>query len=189
MRASARSGVRRLKDLGLPVVLLSGDSRIAAERVAADLGIDDVIAEVLPAAKAGVVSDLQAEGRRVAMVGDGINDAPALAQADLGIAVVSGTDIALRSADIILVRDDLNAIHDAIVLSRATLATIRGNLRWAIGYNVAAIPLAAAGLLNPLIAAAAMALSSVFVVQHSLALDRVPMTEDTLPNRSDDVRP
>lgn len=189
LRASARSGVQRLHELGLPVVLLSGDRVVAAERIAAELGIERVIAEVLPADKAKVVEDLQARGHRVAMVGDGINDAPALAQADLGIAVASGTDIAMRSADIIVVRDDLNAVHDAIVLSRATLSTIKGNLRWAVGYNLAAIPLAAAGLLNPLIAAAAMALSSLFVVQHSLALNRTPVTEHATTETSSTRRP
>lgn len=179
LKASAKSGVARLRELGLPVVLLSGDRAAAAESVAADLGVNEVISEVMPAEKVRIIQDLQAKGHRVAMVGDGINDAPALAQADLGIAVVTGTDIALRSADVILVRDDLNAVHDAIVLSRSTLRTIRGNLMWAVGYNAAAIPLAAAGFLNPLIAAAAMALSSIFVVQHSLSLSRVPMTEDS----------
>ena len=125
---------------------------------------------MLPADKAQVIAGLQAQGRRVAMVGDGINDAAALASADLGMAIVTGTDIAMRSADVILVRDDLRAVPDAVALARRMLGTIRGNLVWAFGYNIAAIPLAASGLLNPLIAAAAMALSSVLVVTNSLRL-------------------
>ena len=136
------------------------------------VGVDEVIAEVLPTEKAAVIERLQAEGRRVAMVGDGINDAAALASANLGLAVVSGTDVALKSADIILVRRNLNVIPDAIGLARRTLRTIRGNLLWAFGYNVAAIPLAAFGLLNPLIAGFAMSLSSVFVVTNSTRLRR-----------------
>ena len=138
----------------------------------ADLGIDAVRAEVLPAEKANVIADLQQQGSRVAMVGDGINDSVALATANLGLAVVEGTDVALKAADIILVREDLFAIPDAIALSRATLRTIKTNLGWAFGYNLAAIPLAAIGLLNPLIAAAAMSLSSVLVVSNSLRLQR-----------------
>src|SRR5699024_5875248 len=159
--------------LGLESVLLTGDSPAAAERVAESLGVSQVRAGVLPTQKVAALEDLQAEGHRVAMVGDGINDAPALAAADLGLGVVTGTDIALKSADIILVRDDLYAIADAIVLARATNRTIRTNLVWAFAYNIAAIPLAAIGLLNPLIAAAAMSLSSVFVVHNSLRLQNV----------------
>ena len=172
VRPTARRGVAALRDLGLRTVLLTGDHERAAAAVAAQLGIDEVVAGVLPAEKAELVARLQGEGRRVAMVGDGINDAAALATADLGIAIASGTDVALRSADIIVVRDDLVAIADAVDLSRRTLRTIRGNLAWAFGYNVAAIPIAAAGLLNPLVAAAAMSLSSVFVVWNSLRLAR-----------------
>ena len=151
-------------------MLLTGDSRAVAEDIASTLGIDRVSAEVLPAEKADAIRELQAAGARVAMVGDGINDAVALAAADLGLAVVSGTDIALKSADIILVREDLAVIPEAIELSRRTLHTIRVNLGWAFGYNLAAIPIAAAGFLNPLIAAGAMALSSVLVVFNSLRL-------------------
>ena len=170
LKPSAAKAVRGLHKLGLRVVLLTGDHERAAQAVATQLDIDEVRADVLPAQKAEVIAALQAEGRSVAMVGDGINDAAALAQADLGMAVATGTDIALRSADIILVRDRLTVIPDAIRLSRATLRTIRGNLVWAFGYNIAAIPIAAAGLLNPLIAAAAMSLSSVLVVTNSLRL-------------------
>lgn len=170
IKPDARAAIDALHRQGLKTVLLSGDSRAAAERTAAQLGISTAIGEVLPAQKADRIRALQAEGERVAMVGDGINDAVALAAADLGLAVVSGTDIALKSADIILVRDDLAVVPDAIELSRRTLRTIRINLAWAFGYNIAAIPIAAAGLLNPLIAAGAMALSSVLVVYSSLRL-------------------
>ena len=173
MKPDAVEAVAALHDLGLESVLLTGDSPAAAERVAESLGVSQVRAGVLPTQKVAALEDLQAEGHRVAMVGDGINDAPALAAADLGLGVVTGTDIALKSADIILVRDDLYAIADAIVLARATNRTIRTNLVWAFAYNIAAIPLAAIGLLNPLIAAAAMSLSSVFVVHNSLRLQNV----------------
>ena len=172
IKPSAAAAVRRLGGLGLRTVLLSGDRRAVAEQVGAAVGVDEVIAEVLPSAKAEAIERLQAQGRRVAMVGDGINDAGALATANLGMAVVNGTDVALKSSDIILVRRSLDAVPDAIQLSRRTLGTIRGNLIWAFGYNVAAIPLAAAGLLNPLIAGLAMSLSSVFVVGNSMRLRR-----------------
>ncbi len=170
LKPSAPGAMERLRSLGLHTVLLTGDRRAAAERVGREVGVDEVVAEVLPAEKARVVERLQAEGRRVAMVGDGINDAAALATANLGMAVVSGTDVAMKSADIILVRRNLDVVPDAIRLARRTLATIRGNLVWAFAYNVAAIPLAAFGKLNPLIAGFAMSLSSVFVVTNSMRL-------------------
>jgi len=170
LKDSAAPAVARLRAMGLRTVLLTGDRRQAAEAVGAEVGVDEVIAEVLPTDKASVIEQLQAQGRRVAMVGDGINDAAALASANLGLAVVSGTDIAMKSADIILVRRDLNVVPDAIALARRTLRTIRGNLVWAFGYNIAAIPLAAFGLLNPLISGFAMSLSSVFVVSNSTRL-------------------
>ena len=172
VRPSAAEAVRRLKARGLRTVLLTGDHEQAAAAVAAQVGMDDFVAGVLPARKAEAVGELQAAGHQVAMVGDGINDAAALATANLGLAMVSGTDIAMKSADVILVRENLNVVPDAINLSRATLRTIRGNLIWAFGYNCAAIPLAAAGLLNPLIAGLAMSLSSLFVVGNSLRLRR-----------------
>ncbi|WP_405374310.1 MULTISPECIES: heavy metal translocating P-type ATPase [unclassified Microbacterium] len=170
LRASARAAVEALRREKLDVVLLTGDNEAAAREIGEAIGITDVRAGVLPADKARVIAELRAAGRKVAMVGDGINDAAALAEANLGLAVVNGTDVALKSADIILVRRDLRVIAEAVRLSRATLRTIRGNLFWAFGYNIAAIPLAAAGLLNPLIAAAAMSLSSILVVGNSLRL-------------------
>ncbi|MFE5777470.1 heavy metal translocating P-type ATPase [Brachybacterium sp. NPDC056505] len=170
IKPDARGAIAALHEAGLRTVLLTGDSEAAARRAAADLGIDDVRAGVLPTGKAAAIEELRAEGHSVAMVGDGINDAAALAAADLGLGMVSGTDVALKSSDIILVREDLFAVIDAIALSRATNRTIRTNLVWAFGYNVAAIPIAAIGLLNPLIAAGAMSLSSVFVVHNSLRL-------------------
>ena len=172
IKESAAPAVARLKAMGLRTVLLTGDRQAAGDAVGAAVGVDEVIAEVLPTDKAAVIERLQAGGRRVAMVGDGINDAAALASANLGLAVVSGTDVAMKSADIILVRRDLSVIPDAIALARRTLRTIKGNLVWAFGYNIAAIPLAAFGLLNPLIAGFAMSLSSVFVVTNSTRLRR-----------------
>ncbi|WP_020496034.1 heavy metal translocating P-type ATPase [Sciscionella marina] len=172
IKPSAGRAIERLHGLGLRTVLLTGDNTATANAVAGELGIGEVIAEVLPADKAAVIEKLRGAGRSVAMVGDGINDAPALASADLGLAVVTGTDLALEAADLILVRADLDVVPTAITLARATLRTIRGNFTWAFGYNIAAIPIAAAGLLNPLIGAAAMALSSLFVVSNSLRLRR-----------------
>ena len=153
-------------------MLLTGDNAAVAHSVAAAVGIDaqNVIAEVMPADKVEVITRLQEEGKQVAMVGDGVNDAAALAQADLGLSMGTGTDVAIEASDITLVRGDLRAAADAIRLSRRTLGTIKGNLFWAFAYNVAALPLAAAGLLNPMLAGAAMAFSSVFVVSNSLRL-------------------
>ncbi|MFG3419841.1 heavy metal translocating P-type ATPase [Micromonospora sp. NPDC047730] len=170
VKPTSGAAVARLRELGLTPVLLTGDNTTVARAVAAEVGIDEVIAEVLPADKVDVVRRLQGEGRTVAMVGDGVNDAAALAQADLGLAMGTGTDVAIEASDLTLVRGDLMAAVDAIRLSRRTLGIIKGNLFWAFAYNVAALPLAATGLLNPMIAGAAMAFSSVFVVANSLRL-------------------
>jgi heavy metal translocating P-type ATPase len=170
IKPSAAGAVAQLRGLGLRTVLLTGDGQATARAVGVLAGTDEVIAGALPDHKVGVIRDLQARGRRVAMVGDGVNDGPALAAADLGIALGSGTDVAISAADLIVVRDDLGAVPDAIRLARGTLGVIRGNLAWAFGYNIAAIPLAAAGFLNPLIAGAAMALSSAFVMANSVRL-------------------
>ena len=169
---TSAEAVAALHDRGFEVTLLTGDNRATAAAVGAEVGVDEVIAEVLPAEKEAAVARLQDRGRRVAMVGDGVNDAPALARADLGIAVGTGADVAMEASDLTVVGGDLRAAVDAIDLARRTLATIKVNLVWAFAYNSAAIPLAAAGALDPMVAAAAMGLSSLFVVSNSLRLRR-----------------
>ena len=175
-RRTSATAVERFRELGMTPVLLTGDNRRAAQAVATQVGIEQVIAEVLPADKVDAIAQLQSEGKVVAMVGDGVNDAAALARAELGIAMGSGTDVAIEASDLTLMRADLTAAADAVRLSRRTLAIIKGNLFWAFAYNTAAIPIAAAGMLNPMIAGAAMAVSSVFVVGNSLRLRRFSPT-------------
>ena len=185
IKPTSAHAIARLAALGMTPILLTGDNQTVADAVAAEVGIDTVIANVLPADKAAVITDLQSDGKVVAMIGDGVNDAAALAHADLGLAMGTGTDAAMHAADITLVRGDLNAAADAIALARTTLKTIKMNLFWAFAYNVAAIPLAALGLLNPMLAGAAMALSSVFVVSNSLrlrAFTSPPHSSSTTPS-------
>jgi Cu+-exporting ATPase len=179
VKPASAEGVALLRSLGLRPVLLTGDARATADAVALEVGIDEVIADVMPAEKAAVIRRLQAEGHVVAMIGDGVNDAPALAQADLGLAIGTGTDVAIEASDLTLMTGDLRAAADAIRLSRGTLATIKGNLFWAFAYNVLALPLAALGYLDPIIAGATMALSSLFVVSNSLRLRRFRAVRST----------
>ncbi|HEV8065800.1 MAG TPA: HAD-IC family P-type ATPase, partial [Acidimicrobiales bacterium] len=189
IRPSAAPAVRQLKALGLRCILLTGDNEPTARSVATTIGVSEVVAGALPGDKVALIRRLQGEGRSVAMVGDGVNDGPALAAADLGLAVGSGTDVAISAADLIVVRDDLRVVATAIALARKTLRTIRGNLAWALVYNTAAIPLAACGRLNPLIAAASMALSSTFVVYNSSRLRQAGEVPDQAGAKSASTPP
>ena len=173
LKPTSRDAVARLRSRGLRVVMLTGDNERTARAIASQAGIDEVVAGVLPAGKVDAIRKLQAAGRVVAMAGDGINDAPALAQADIGIAMASGTDVAMEAGDVTLMRNDLNGVVEAIALSQGTMRVMRQNLFWAMAYNVVSIPAAAAAVLSPVLASAAMAFSSVSVVSNSLRLRRL----------------
>ena len=175
IKETSKEAVSRLKQMGIDVIMMTGDNQRTAHAIAQQVGIDHVLAEVLPEGKAEEVKKLQAQGKIVAMVGDGINDAPALATADVGIAIGTGTDIAMEAADVTLMRGELTSITDAIYMSRKTMTNIKQNLFWALGYNTLGIPIAALGLLAPWVAGAAMALSSVSVVLNALRLQRVKL--------------
>ena len=178
IKESSEAAVSRLQDMGIQVIMITGDNTRTAKAIAAQVGIEHVLAEILPEGKAEEVKKLQAQGKKVAMVGDGINDAPALATADIGMAVGTGTDVAMEAADITLMRGDLSSIPDAIYMSRKTMSNIKQNLFWALGYNVIGIPIAAIGLLEPWVAGAAMALSSVSVVLNALRLQHVNLVRN-----------
>jgi len=179
VKETSKEAIKRLKDAGLEVIMMTGDNKRTAQAIANEVGIDMAIAEVLPEGKADEVKKLQAQGKRVAMVGDGINDAPALAMADIGMAIGTGTDVAMEAADITLMRGDLNSIADAILMSKKTIRNIKQNLFWALAYNSLGIPVAALGFLAPWLAGAAMAFSSVSVVLNALRLQRVKLNEKT----------
>jgi Cu+-exporting ATPase len=177
VKETSQNAVRRLKGMGIRVVMMTGDNERTARAIAAQVGIDEVLAEVLPEGKAEAIRKLQASGSKVAMIGDGINDAPALAVADIGMAIGTGTDVAMEAADVTLMRGDLSCIPDAIFMSRITMRNIKQNLFWALGYNTLGIPIAAIGLLAPWVAGAAMALSSVSVVLNALRLQRIKLRQ------------